>query len=110
MIMKIIVRRPEASLKVIASKNNTSIQDSYKIISRKDMKKVLIEIQERVSKNMAVNNRSLSSMIREWESHNILYACNYQPDRTGSVDLELNPKWYYSTMYWILSTIYRVFF
>lgn len=27
-------------------------------------------------------------MFREWKAHNFLYALNYQPDRTRSVDLD----------------------
>lgn len=60
-------------------------------------------------KPMAIHRRSISSMIKEWRVHNLLYSLNIQRDRTGSVDLNTGQSWYVRAVYSILSPFYLHF-
>ena len=60
-------------------------------------------------KSMAIHRRSVSSMIKEWRVHNLLYSLNIQRDRTGSVDLNTGQPWYVRAAYSILSSFYLHF-
>ena len=82
----------------------TSIIDSYRIISKKDMKSILLDLQSK--DDLAVNKRSIKSMVREWASHNLLYNLNICINRTKSVDLNYPTKWYSELGYFILSLFY----
>lgn len=49
--------------------------------------------------------RSDKSIIREWCVHNALYALGIARERTKDVDLDYNPKWYMSALYWFLGAV-----
>lgn len=83
------------------SVNNVHIKDSYKIISKSEMKEVLYAIQH---KHPECNTfkRSYNSLIAEWRAHNRLYRLGYKRQRTGDVDLNYPLKWYVELAYRIL--------
>lgn len=87
------------------SKNNTTIHDSYKVTDSTIIKNVLHALQYE-SDGMAINKRTVSSMTREWKSHNILYDLHICRKRTKDVDLEYPQKWYYKIGYFILSLFF----
>lgn len=95
-------------LKVHLSEACTTIIDSYLVTGRKDMKEVLRVIRTDVEddKALAIHKRSLSSMIKEWRVHNLLYSLGIKRDRTKSVDLNINQPWYVKAAYAILSPLY----
>ena len=107
---KIIIRYKDFILKVHLSKDNTTILDSYKVSSPKDMKSILYHIKEQVTDDIAINIRSVSSMIYEWRVHNLLYTLGIMRARTSSVDLNINQPWYIKILYAILSPFYFYFY
>ena len=107
---KIIIRYKDFILKVHLSKDNTTILDSYKVSSPKDMKSIIYHIKEQVTDDIAINIRSVSSMIYEWRVHNLLYTLGIMRARTSSVDLNINQPWYIKTLYAILSPFYFHFY
>ena len=107
---KIIIRYKDIILKVHLSKDNTTILDSYKVSSPKDMKSIIYHIKEQVTDDIAINIRSVSSMIYEWRVHNLLYTLGIMRARTSSVDLNINQPWYIKVLYTILSPFYFRFY
>lgn len=106
---RIIVTHKDFVLKVNISEDCTTILDSYKVKSPWDMESILYYIKAESSADMAVNKRSISSMIYEWRVHNLLYALGILRDRTCSVDLNLNQPWYIKALYAIISPFYLHF-
>ena len=104
---KLIIRYKDFILKVHASKDNTYIQDSYKVKRVDEMQGILRMIQSEVEDDsMAINKRGIWSMTHEWRAHNLLYSLGFEKDRTRSVDLNLNQPWYIKLGYKILSLLY----
>lgn len=89
-----------------------TICDSHKVKYSFQMESALEGIKERVKycgDSYAVFlNRSISSMVREWETHNLLYRLGLVKKHTKSVDLEVNQSWWLSALYRVGSFIYRV--
>lgn len=107
---KLIIEYGDFILKVHASIDNTHIKDSYKVKRIKDMKGILLAIQHELEGNdMAINNRSIDSMINEWRVHNLFYSLSIKKDRTKSVDLDINQPWYIKLGYKVLSIFYLHF-
>ena len=74
------------TLKISYTNDNTHIQNSYLLITRK----VIIE---RRLKDYQVT-RNIDSYVREWIGHNRLYRLGLFKSHTKHVDLEENiPKW-----------------
>ena len=107
---KIIIRYKDFTLKVHLSKDNTTILDSYKVSSPKDMKSIIYHIREQVTDDVAINIRSVSSMVHEWRVHNLLYTLGIMRGRTGSVDLNTSQPLYIKALYTILSPFYFHFY
>lgn len=107
---KIIIRHKDLTLKVHTSQSNTTIFDSYKVKSPRDMKSILYSIKGESSNKMAINKRNISSMIYEWRTHNLLYTLGIMRDRTKSVDLNIGQPWYSKVLYFILSPFYFHFY
>lgn len=104
---KVIIQYKNFTLKVHASKDNTYIQDSYKVKSIDDMQDILWMIQSEVEDDsMAINKRSIWGMTHEWRAHNLLYSLGIEKDRTRSVDLDINQPWYLKIGYRVLSLFY----
>ena len=103
---KKIVLYNDKAFKVDLSDNCTTIHDSYLIKRRKDMRIFLDMLREDSDDNFAINKRSISGMVREWTSHNLLYTLNLWRNRTMSVDLQIEQKWYVKLGYFLLNLIY----
>lgn len=75
---RIIIRYNGESYKVNVSEGNTYILDSYRVKSKRDMDNILhmIIYAAWAGKPMAIHRRSVSSMIKEWRVHNLLYSLN----------------------------------
>lgn len=103
---KLIIRYKCYVLRVHTSENNTTILNSYRIKNLSDMKAIIEHIKKRSSKDMAINKRSVSGMIYEWRTHNLLYSLGIEKDRTKSVDLNTNQPWYVKVAYFCMSPFY----
>lgn len=104
---KLIIQYKDFIFKVHASEDNTCIYDSYRVKKPNDMRGILWLIRSEVeNNNMALNKRSIWSMVHEWRAHNLLYSLGIKKDRTGSVDLNLGDPWYVKLGYKILSLLY----
>lgn len=95
------------------SKNlNICIRDSYKIKYSDDIEKLLDIICDTstfTEFKIAGYKRTLTSMRKEWEAHNLLYKLGIFKASTGSTDLENNESFILKTGYALLSFIYRLF-
>ena len=94
--------------RVWSTYSNINIQNSYRVKTIHDMKKVLYAIRD---KNLSriVYIRSNFSMINEWRVHNLLYDLHYKRERTADVDLDYPQKWYIKLAYTLLSPLYLHF-
>ena len=90
----------------ITSPTNTHINDSCLIKSKEDMRHFLAQVRETASPEMAVNNRDMESMIREWRAHNFFYALHVFRSRTKDVDLELKQLWWRELFCRVVSFFY----
>ncbi len=95
------------------SKNlNICVRDSYKIKYSDDIEKLLDIICDTstfTEFKIAGYKRTLTSMRREWEAHNLLYKMGILKSRTGSTDLDNNESFIRKAGYAVLSFIYRLF-
>jgi Tfp pilus assembly protein PilP len=78
----------------IVTPTNTHILDSCKVKSKEDMRQYLQAVRDEASPEMAVCQRDLESMVREWRSHNLFYNFHVFRSRTKDVDLELKQPWW----------------
>ena len=103
----------EAVFSPIDSKNlNICVKNSYKIKYSDDIENLLKIICNNPAFSefkIAGYKRTLSSMRREWEAHNLLYRLGIFKTRTGSADLENNENFIRRAGYAVLSFIYRLF-
>lgn len=103
---KLVVEYKGSIFKVHSSKENTTIIDSYKIKKYKDMKEFLHRVRIAVPRDYSIKRRSISSLIREWRTHNLLYSLGFFKKRTGSVDLNLRQPFHIKALYFIISPFY----
>lgn len=87
------------------STNNIHITDSFQYTTKKEMKEI-IQYLKKLYLDHIVFTRSISSLVKEWQSHNLLYRLRIAKDRTKDVDLECPQKWYYKIAYFLLSILY----
>lgn len=85
----------------IVTYSNIHIPDSYKIKSRKEMKRILKQIQSEYPE-CNVFKRNIWSLCSEWRAHNRLYRLNIESNRTKNVDLNYPLKWYIELAYNII--------
>ena len=78
----------------IVTPTNTHILDSCKVKSKEDIRQYLQAVRDEASPEMAVCQRDLESMVREWRSHNLFYNFHVFRSRTKDVDLELKHPWW----------------
>lgn len=99
-------------LKVIVSKNNIHIENSFSIIYKEDMEDILNEYRHKyngsVFYNFIINRRSIKSMIYEWGANNLLYEIGLFKSHTKDVDLKNTPL-YRRIFYYILGWIWFKF-
>lgn len=97
----------------IDSKNlNICVKNSYKIKYSDDIENLLKMIFNNptfIEFKIAGYKRTLSSMRREWEAHNLFYKLGIFKTRTGSTDFENNESFILKAGYAVLSFIYRLF-
>lgn len=97
----------------VDSKNlNICVKNSYKIKYSDDIENLLKIICNNPAFSefkIAGYKRTLSSMRREWEAHNLLYKFGIFKTRTGSTDLDNNESFIRKAGYAVLSFIYRLF-
>lgn len=86
------------------STNNIHIADSFQYTTKKDERNN--SVFEKLYPDHIVFTRSISSLVKEWQSHNLLYRLRIAKDRTKDVDLECPQKWYYKIAYFLLSLLY----
>ena len=79
---------------VITTPCNTRILDSCDVRSKGEMREFLEAVRQQSSSEMAVCQRDMDSMLREWRSHNFFYRFHVFRSRTKDVDLELKQTWY----------------
>ena len=103
----------EAVFSPIDSKNlSICVKNSYKIKYSDDIENLLKIICNNPAFSefkIAGYKRTLSSMRREWEAHNLLYKFGIFKTRTGSTDLDNNESFIRKAGYTVLSFIYRLF-
>lgn len=95
--------------KVDATKECTSIENSYRLESRKDMKEFLNLVRKDCPFDFAIYRRTIKDMIREWRTHNLLYSLGIKKDRTKTVDLEVDQSKLYKFLYAVGSLLYLKF-
>lgn len=91
---------------------NICVKNSYKIKYSDDIENLLKIICDNpvfTEFKIAGYKRTLSSMRREWEAHNLLYKLGIFKDSTGSTDFENNESFILKAGYAVLSFIYRLF-
>ena len=97
----------------IDSKNlNICVKNSYKIKYSDDIEnllKIICNNPAFAEFKIAGYKRTLASMRREWEAHNLLYKFGIFKTRTGNTDLDNNESFIRKTGYAVLSFIYRLF-
>lgn len=97
---------------IIVLPNVTTIENSFQIRSIKEMKHVINSARaiskrhHKKYKEYAIYVRTMFGMICEWRAHNLLHSLDIKRERTKTVDLELNVRWYYKIGYFILSCCY----
>lgn len=84
-------------------KDRINILDGYKISSRKEMRRILVEIFRESPECEVFDTRSFPNLIREWIAHNRLYKLRIRRSHTKDICLEANQKWYLSLLYFLLS-------
>lgn len=93
-------------LYVTTTPENTHIENSYLVKSRRDMRGILECIELNSLCGDAVRRIGMNTMVREWRAHNLLYALGIARKRTRDVDLNEESLWrrigYFvlSLMYW----------
>ena len=103
----------EAVFSSVDSKSlNICVKNSYKIKYSDDIENLLKMIRNNptfTEFKIAGYKRTLLSMRREWEAHNLLYKLGIFKASTGSTDLENNESFILKAGYAVLSFIYRLF-
>lgn len=92
-------------LYVTTTPDNTHIENSYLVKSRKDMKDILYQIELNSQFNDAIRHIPMATMVREWRAHNLLYALGIARARTKDVDLNFE-SWWRRIGYFVLSLMY----
>ena len=94
---------PELEITFNDKVKNISIINSYTIRDNKIKQKILEEINQELKNNNIAFNRTINSQRIEWKGHNVLYRMNYEPKRTGSVDINEDETFVRRILYGVLS-------
>lgn len=87
-------------LKIEVTADNIKIIDSWKITKKKEMREMIEEILYKAP--IYTTKRSVSSLVREWRSHNIMYNIGWFTRHTKDCDLESNEALYRRVIYFIM--------
>ena len=90
----------------ITTPSNTHIVDSCFVTTKDDMRQILAQLREERPAEMAVCQRDMESMVREWRSHNFFYKLHVFRSRTKDVDLELKQPWWRELFCRVVSFFY----
>ena len=90
----------------ITTPSNTRILDSCDVRSKAEMREFLEAVRRQSPSEMAVCQRDIESMLREWRSHNFFYRIHVFRSRTKDVDLELKQTWYRELFCRVVSFFY----
>ena len=92
--------------KAILTEENTHIVDSCEVRSKEEMMDYLTQLRENTSPEMAINQRSMESLVDEWRAHNLFYRLHVFRSRTHDVDLERHQSWLRETFCRVVSFFY----
>ena len=81
-------------LNAVVTSTNTHIANSCCVNGKQAMRDFLQQLRESAPDEMAVCQRDVESMVREWRSHNFFYKLHVFRSRTHDVDLEAKQAWY----------------
>jgi hypothetical protein len=91
----------------IIDSQSLTIYNSFKITKRKHIKEVIKWLKEEEATQFIVT-QPLSVLIAEWQSHNLLYIWNIEPERTIHLDITKEMKTWeklgylcFSLFYWL---------
>lgn len=90
------------SVVVDINNNVVTIHNSCKITKIKHMLEVFSWLKEHIEYNK-IKLPSTWLQIHEWRTHNLLYDWNYEVNRTKTVDLNCDNKWYITVAYVLMS-------
>ena len=83
---------------------NCRVVDSYLISDDGEKREFLALLAERHPEFAA---RSVTSYVREWAAHNILYGKGVARDHTKDVDLNVGEPWWRRFGYWVVSALHK---
>ena len=89
-------------MKISYTKNNTHVEDSIKIKTRKAIGEEVDTILFVRDAKMYPTRKSRGSYINEWKGHNRLYKIGYKRDHTKDVDLEEPQKLIWRIIWFII--------
>ena len=92
--------------KAILTEENTRIVDSCEVRSKTEMVDCLTQLRENASPEMAINQRSVESLVDEWRAHNLFYGLHVFRSRTHDVDLERHQSWWREAFCRVVSFFY----
>lgn len=92
--------------KAILTEENTHIVDSCEVKSKEEIMDYLTQLRENASPEMAINQRSMESLVDEWRAHNLFYGLHVFRSRTHDVDLERHQNWLRETFCRVVSFFY----
>lgn len=100
---KLVITYKDFIFRLDCSKDNTHIEESYRIKKKKDMREFLkLTKTELKDGDYAIFKRSESSMVREWRAHNHLYFLGIAKSHTRDVDLDTDQPWWMSVLYFLI--------
>ena len=66
----------------------------------------LTQLRENASTDMAINQRSMKSLVAEWRAHNFFYELHVFRSRTRDVDIERHQNWWREAFCRVVSFFY----
>lgn len=105
---KLVLNYPNGLVRVNVTKNNISIEESYKVQKKSDMRNILEQLKSLYEDehNNVLDNRTIRSIICEWRSHNLVYSLGLFRDRTRTVDINYPIPDYMNIVYFMASLFY----
>lgn len=82
-----------------------TIYDSC-LVEKDDIRGFVRKLKNDFPNENVLKNRSDGSIVREWESHNLLYDLNFKRENTRHVDIEDNQSSLLSFLYFVVSLFY----
>lgn len=83
--------------------NRVKLIDSY-LVPKGDFSRELDKIRN-LHPSCRLWFRSEANIKREWAAHNWAHSLNIRREKTESVDLDYEPKWYQNLAYFVIGSI-----